>query len=132
EIINVALIPGDAALDEVVVIGYGTQSRRNVTGSVSKVDMRATENLPNTNVTQAIRGRVAGVQVTDSGRPGQNGSILIRGPRSLSGGNSPLIILDGIFFNGTIATINPNHIESIEILKDASAAAIYGSRAANG
>src|SRR5690606_32117264 len=70
EIINVALIPGDAALDEVVVIGYGTQSRRNVTGSVSKVDMKATENLPNTNVTQAIRGRVAGVQFTDSGRPG--------------------------------------------------------------
>ncbi|MFB2117646.1 SusC/RagA family TonB-linked outer membrane protein [Parapedobacter sp. 2B3] len=132
EMVNVALVSEDAALDEVVVIGYGTQSRRNVTGSVSKVDIKATENLPNTNVTQALRGRVAGVQFTDSGRPGQNGSILIRGPRSLSGGNNPLIILDGIFFNGTIATINPNDIESMEILKDASAAAIYGSRAANG
>lgn len=131
-VINVTLTGGTSALDEVVVIGYGTQTRRNVTGSVSKVDMSTTENLPNTNVTQALRGRVAGVQFTDNGRPGQNGSILIRGPRSLSAGNSPLIILDGIFFNGSMIDINPNDIESMEILKDASAAAIYGSRAANG
>ena len=119
-------------LDEVVVIGYGTQSRRNVTGSVSKVDMSDLENLPNTNITQALRGSVAGVQFTDNGRPGQNGSILVRGPRSLSAGNSPLIILDGIFFNGSMIDINPNDIASIEILKDASSSAIYGSRAANG
>lgn len=121
-----------SAMTDVVVVGYGTQSRRNVTGSVSKVDMEDTRKLPNTNISQALRGRVAGVQFTDDGRPGQNGAILIRGPRSLSGGNDPLIVLDGIFFNGTIANINPNDIASIEILKDASAAAIYGSRAANG
>ncbi len=120
------------ALEEVVVVGYGTQSKRNVTGAVSKVNMKDTENLPTTNIAQSLRGRVSGVQFTDSGRPGQNGTILIRGPRSLSGGNNPLIILDGIFFNGSMTDINPNDIESMEILKDASAAAIYGSRAANG
>lgn len=119
-------------LDEVVVVGYGTQSRRYVTGAVTKVDMKQTENLPNTNVAQSLRGRVAGVQFTDNGRPGQNGSILVRGPRSLSGGNNPLIVLDGIFFNGNLSDINPTDIESMEVLKDASAAAIYGSRAANG
>lgn len=130
--VDVSLTPSTSSLDEVVVVGYGTQTRRNVTGAVAKVDMKQTENLPNTNVSQALRGRVAGVQFIDNGRPGQNGSILIRGPRSLSGGNNPLIILDGIFFNGSLAEINPNDIESMEILKDASAAAIYGSRAANG
>ncbi|WP_461139824.1 SusC/RagA family TonB-linked outer membrane protein [Spirosoma pomorum] len=130
--VNVILESDSRTLGEVVVVGYGSQSRRNVTGSVAKVDMKQTENLPNTNVTQSLRGRVAGVQFTDSGRPGQNGSILIRGPRSLGGGNDPLIVLDGIFFNGSLADINPNDIESMEVLKDASAAAIYGSRAANG
>jgi len=130
--IDVVLASAISDLDEVVVVGYGTQTRRNVTGSVSKVDMAETENLPNTNVGQALRGRVAGVQFTDNGRPGQSGSILIRGPRSLSAGNSPLIVLDGIFFNGSLDNINSNDIESMEILKDASAAAIYGSRAANG
>lgn len=131
-VMNVLLLTSAATMKEVVVVGYGTQSRRNVTGSVSKVDMQDTETLPNINVTQAIRGRVAGVQFIDNGRPGQNGSILIRGPRSLSGGNNPLIVLDGIFFNGSLAEISPNDIESMEVLKDASAAAIYGSRAANG
>ncbi|RTE55382.1 SusC/RagA family TonB-linked outer membrane protein [Arenibacter aquaticus] len=128
----ISLKEDSASLDEVVVIGYGTQSKRNVTGSISKVDMETTENLPITNITQSVRGRVAGVQFTDNGRPGQNGTMLIRGPLSLSGDNSPLIILDGIFFNGSMADVNPNDIESLEILKDASATAIYGSRAANG
>ncbi|WP_084650858.1 SusC/RagA family TonB-linked outer membrane protein [Runella zeae] len=130
--IDINLKVDQKALDEVVVVGYGTQSKRFVTGAVAKVEMKQTENLPNTNVTQALRGRVAGVQFTDNGRPGQGGSILVRGPRSLSGGNNPLIVLDGIFFNGNLADINPTDIESMEVLKDASAAAIYGSRAANG
>src|SRR5699024_10461629 len=72
-----------SALEEVVVVGYGSQVKKLVTGSVSKVDMEDTKNLPNTNFTQALRGRVAGVQFTDNGRPGQSGSFLIRGPRSL-------------------------------------------------
>ncbi len=129
---EVFMIAKPGSMDQVIVVGYGAKSKRNITGSISKVNMSETENSPNTNVTQALRGRVAGVQFTDNGRPGQNGSILIRGPRSLSASNSPLIILDGIFFNGSFIDINPNDIESIEVLKDASASAIYGSRAANG
>lgn len=131
-VINISLISTITAMGEVVVVGYGTQSKRNITGSISKVDMTDTKNLPNTNFSQAIRGRVAGVQFTDNGRPGQNGDILIRGRRSLNASNDPLIILDGIFFHGSKQDINFNDVESIEILKDASASAIYGSRAANG
>lgn len=130
--VNITLKPDTRALDEIVVVGYGTQSRRNVTGSVAKIDMKQVENLPNTNVTQALRGRVAGVQFTDNGRPGQGGTILVRGSRSITASNDPLIILDGVFYNGNLADINPNDIETMEILKDASSAAIYGSRAANG
>lgn len=129
---DVTATPKTSSMDQVIVVGYGTRSKRNITGAISKVNMAATENVPNTNVTQSLRGRVAGVQFTDNGRPGQNGSILIRGPRSISASNNPLIILDGIFFNGSFIDINPNDIESIEVLKDASASAIYGSRAANG
>lgn len=131
-VINVTLLADAKALEEVVVVGYGTQSKRNVTGSVASVSMQQMESQPNTNVAQALRGRVAGVQFTDNGRPGQNGSILIRGQRSITAENDPLIVLDGAFYNGALADINPNDIESMEILKDASAAAIYGSRAANG
>lgn len=130
--LNISLKAEISALDEVVVVGYGTQSRRNVTGSVAKVDMKQIENLPNTNVAQSLRGRVAGVQFTDNGRPGQGGSILIRGQRSISASNNPLIILDGIFFEGSLNDINPGDVESMEVLKDASATAIYGARAANG
>ncbi len=129
---SVNMQPDNKSLNEVIVVGYGAQSRRNVTGAISKIDMSKTENLPNTSVTQSLRGRVAGVQFTDNGRPGQNGTILIRGPRSLSASNNPLIVLDGTIYNGVISDINPNDISSMEILKDASAAAIYGSRAANG
>ncbi|WP_256009856.1 SusC/RagA family TonB-linked outer membrane protein [Desertivirga xinjiangensis] len=119
-------------LKEVIIVGYGTQSKRNVTGAISKVDMKKNQDLPNTSITQSLRGRVAGVQFTDNGRPGQNGNILIRGPRSLSAGNNPLLVLDGTIYNGVLSDINPNDISSMEILKDASASAIYGSRAANG
>lgn len=130
--LEVKLALSNTSMGEVVVVGYGAQNRRNVTGAISKVDMKQMENLPNTNVSQALRGRVAGVQFIDNGRPGQGGSILIRGTKSLNGGNNPLVIVDGIQFNSSLADINPNDIESMEILKDASAAAIYGSRAANG
>jgi TonB-linked SusC/RagA family outer membrane protein len=129
--INVTLKESNA-LNEVVVVGYGTQSRRNVTGSVSKVDMKQLQNLPITNLSQAMRGRVAGVQFTENGRPGQGGNILVRGQRSITASNNPLIILDGIFFEGNLNDINPGDIESMEVLKDASATAIYGARAANG
>lgn len=131
-VINVSLTPDIKQLSEIVVVGYGEQRRREVTGSVTKIEMEGVETQPNTNLTQALRGKVAGVQFLDNGRPGQSGQILIRGQRSITAGNDPLIVLDGAFFNGEMADINPNDIESMEILKDASAAAIYGSRAANG
>ena len=130
--IDLKMVEDAIGLEEVVAVGYGTQSKRNVTGAISKINMEMTENLPNTNVTQSLRGRVAGVQFTDNGRPGQNGTILIRGPRSLSASNNPLIVLDGTIYNGVISDINPNDISSMDVLKDASASAIYGSRAANG
>lgn len=130
--IEIKLQPKDTRLNDIVVVGYGSQSRRNVTGSVAKVDLQQVADLPNTNIDQAIRGRVAGVEFLDNGRPGQSGSILIRGTRSISAGNNPLVVMDGIIFNGSLADINPDDVGSMEILKDASAEAIYGSRAANG
>ena len=119
-------------LNDVVVVGYGVQTKRNVTGAISTINLSATRDLPNTNIAQTLRGRVAGVQFTDNGRPGQTGNLLIRGPRSLVASNTPLIILDGIFFNGNLADISPDDIATMDILKDASASAIYGARAANG
>ena len=129
--INVQLEASVESLNQVVVVGYGTQSKRKITGSISEIDMSKTKDLPNTNVSQALSG-VAGVQFTGSGRPGQDGNILIRGQNSLSADNNPLIVLDGIIFNGSLTDINPQDIESMNVLKDASAASIYGSRAANG
>lgn len=130
--INLVMEEDAVGIEEVVAIGYGKQSKRNVTGSISKVGMEKNDVLPNTNVLQSLRGTVAGVVFTDTGRPGQGGSLLIRGNRSISAGNSPLYILDGVFFNGDISDLNPNDIESMEILKDPSSCAIYGSKAANG
>lgn len=121
-----------STLNNVVVVGYGRQTKRNITGSIASVDLSSQEQLPTTNILQAVRGRVAGVQFTETGRPGQGGNILIRGQRSINASNSPLIIVDGVFFNGSMADINPNDVQSMDILKDASSAAIYGSRAANG
>ena len=129
--IDVILKSSVNSLDQVVVVGYGTQAKRDVTGSISSIDMSKNQGLPNVNVSQSLSG-VAGVQFEANGRPGQGGSILIRGQNSLSASNNPLIVLDGIIFNGDLSDINPNDIQSMDILKDASAAAIYGSRAANG
>lgn len=130
--VQIELDADQSTLDEIVVVGYGTQSKRKVTGAVSSLDMKTQETSPNVNAGQALRGRVAGVQILDTGRPGQDPAILIRGQRSLSANNAPLIVLDGIIFGGTLSDINPNDILSMDVLKDASAASIYGSRAANG
>ena len=130
--IDVEMLPDIETLSEVVVVGYGTQSKVNVTGSISTIKLSATQDLPNTNIAQTLRGRVAGVIFTDNSRPGQTGNVLIRGARSIVASNAPLIILDGIFFSGNLADINPNDIAAMDVLKDASASAIYGARAANG
>ncbi|MDR0982968.1 MAG: TonB-dependent receptor [Culturomica sp.] len=130
---NVILQDDAQSLNEVVVIGYGSQRRESVTGSVASMQGNELKEVQTGNITSALAGRVAGVQMsqTDS-KPGADMQIRIRGTRSLSGDNNPLIVLDGIPFAGTLGDINTNDIKSIDILKDASATSIYGSRGANG
>ena len=131
--INVTLKEEGHSLNEVVVIGYGTQRREAVTGSVANVGGEKLNQIAATNAAQALQGRVAGVLMTQtSSKPGAEMQIRIRGQRSLSASNDPLIVLDGIPFMGQLSDINPADIKSMDILKDASATAIYGSRGANG
>ncbi len=119
--------------NEVVVNGYGTQRREAVTGSVANIGGEKLNQVAATNAAQALQGRVAGVLMTQtSSKPGEEMQIRIRGQRSLSASNDPLIVLDGIPFMGQLSDINPTDIKSMDILKDASATAIYGSRGANG
>jgi len=159
KVINVSLTEGAKTLDEVVVIGYGSQKKGDVNGSVSSVKARDIENLKQVSVDQMLQGKAAGVTVTNnSGAPGSNVSVKIRGITSLSGTNEPLYVIDGVPVSGDarnsttsgqpiaggnlsnagnitvspLSLINPNDIESIDVLKDASATAIYGSRGANG
>ena len=121
------------SLDEVVVVGYGTQRQEAVTGSVASIRGDELSEVPASNVTEALQGRLPGVQLSrTSTKPGSEMQIRIRGTRSLNASNDPLVVLDGIPFAGSIGDINPNTIQSIDILKDASATAIYGSRGANG
>ena len=120
-------------VNEVVVIGYGTQRREAVTGSVANIGGDKLNQIAATNAAQALQGRVAGVLMTQTGsKPGDEMQIRIRGQRSLYASNDPLIVLDGIPFMGQLSDINPADIKSMDILKDASATAIYGSRGANG
>lgn len=120
-------------LDEVVVVGYGTQKKRDLTGSVASVSDRDFADRPVSDVSQALAGKVAGLDIVASGtNPGDNASMLLRGHRSFVASNDPLIILDGVTFSGALNDINPYDIKSIDILKDASSTAIYGSQGANG
>ncbi len=130
--INISLKSDLKVLSEVVVVGYGTQKKKDLTGAVTRVDPKLNETNPNVNVVQNLRGSVAGVRVVDTGRPGADGTISIRGNNSISANTAPLIILDGIIYTGGLSDISSNNIESIDILKDASSASIYGSRATNG
>ncbi len=130
---NVTLKEDGHIVNEVVVIGYGTQRREAVTGSVANIGGEKLNQVAATNAAQALQGRVAGVLMTQTGsKPGDEMQIRIRGQRSLSASNDPLIVLDGIPFMGSLSDINPSDIKSMDILKDASATAIYGSRGANG
>ena len=131
--LNVILAEDGHIVNEVVVIGYGTQRREAVTGSVANIGGEKLNQIAATNAAQALQGRVAGVLMTQTGsKPGDEMQIRIRGQRSLSASNDPLIVLDGIPFMGQLSDINPADIKSMDILKDASATAIYGSRGANG
>ncbi len=130
--LNVQLVEDASSLNEVVVIGYGTAKKSDLAGSVAQLKTEAFEEQPITKVEEALQGRVAGVAVSKtSGNPGDDAKIRIRGVNSVSGNNNPQIIVDGIF-GGDLGSINPNDISSIEVLKDASATAIYGSRGSNG
>lgn len=130
-IINVILQEDTQSLDEVVVIGYGTSRKSDLTGALASVSAKDFEKQPLNDVSQALQGRAAGVQVTQtSGAPGGNFRIRIRGANSITGGNNPLYVVDGQFVD--IFTVNVNDIASMEVLKDASATAIYGTRGANG
>jgi TonB-linked SusC/RagA family outer membrane protein len=132
-VINVSLTNSQGVLDSVVVVGYGTQSRRKVTGSIASIATKQLEDQPVGQIAQKLQGRIAGVQVNQaSGAPGGGMFFRIRGAASINGGNDPLFVVDGAPIVGGINNINPNEIENISVLKGASAAALYGSRAANG
>jgi TonB-linked SusC/RagA family outer membrane protein len=131
--INVALVPAAVGLGDVVVIGYGTQRRSSITGAISSVSSEDILELPVIDAGSALQGRATGVVALSSGnQPGEGVTIRIRGRRSLTATNEPLYVVDGIPYEGNIVDINPRDIKSVEILKDASATAIYGSRGANG
>lgn len=130
-VINITMAPDENALKEVVVVGYGTQEKKDVTGAVSSVKGSDFQNLPSGGAQQALQGRAAGVNVIrNGGAPGDAGTIQIRGFGTVNNAD-PLVVIDGVPA-GSMNDVNPNDIESIEILKDASASAIYGTRAANG
>ncbi|TDQ18724.1 TonB-linked SusC/RagA family outer membrane protein [Algoriphagus boseongensis] len=131
--INVNLSPDLADLEEVVVVGYGTQKKSQLTGAISSVGNKEIQELPITDARQALQGRAAGVDVVQPGsKPGSAPQVRIRGRRSFNASNEPLYVIDGIPTVGGMEDINPNDITSMEVLKDASATAIYGSRGSNG
>lgn len=131
--INVILEEDNKSLDEIVVVGYGVQRKSDVTGATLRVGEKELQSRPVNNVLQALQGKAAGVDITSSERPGTLGSVNIRGVRSLTASNSPLYVVDGIpLTTGGLDYLNTNDIESVDVLKDASATAIYGSRGANG
>ena len=120
-------------LDEVVVVGYGNQAKRQVTGAVQSIDASAIKDLPVSQMTQKLQGRMAGVQINQTtGKPGQGMQVRIRGQLSVSAGSDPLYVVDGFPWTGNISALNPDEIENISVLKDAASTSLYGSRAANG
>ncbi len=129
--LDIALEADVLQLNEVVVIGYGTQKKVDLTGSVAIVDAEEMKKISNSNISTMLQGKVAGVQVTTDGQPGADPIVRIRGMGSF-GSTEPLYVVDGVIMGTTVRDFSPNDIESLQVLKDASAAAIYGSRAANG
>jgi len=130
--INIQLIPSENLLDEVVVVGYGTQNRGGLTGAISSANLEAFQEAPNVNILQSLQGSVPGVQIGQINQAGQEPSLSIRGQTTLNGSTSPLIVVDGTIYRGNIGDLNPADIESVDVLKDPSSKAIYGAQAANG
>ncbi len=132
-VINVTMSEFISELEEVVVVGYGTVKKKDLTGSVASINAQKIQESPGLTAAQSLQGKVAGVLVTNSDwKPGSSSSVLIRGTRSIKASNDPLYVVDGIPLTGALDEIPPGDIESIDVLKDASATAIYGSRGANG
>lgn len=131
-VLNIALSVDNKTLNEVIVTGYTTQARRDITGAVGTVDPKDLTAVPATNFAQQLQGRVAGVQVGTDGQPGGEVSVRIRGIGSITGSSDPLYIIDGVPTQGGLNQLNPNDIETLQVLKDASTASIYGARASNG
>lgn len=133
EHMTIRLVPAASRLDDVVVVAYGTANKQSITGSVAVVGSKEIEDRPVTSVTAALEGNAPGVQVNNSTtQPGQSPEIRIRGFNSINGNNSPLYVVDGVPYDGSIAALNPQDIESMSILKDAASSALYGNRGANG
>lgn len=131
-VISISLEEESIGIEEVIAIGYGTVRKGDLTGSVATVTNKDFEKIPASNSLQILQGRASGLQITtESGMPGAGANVLIRGTQSIQGSNSPVYVIDGMITDN-INTLNPNSIESVSVLKDASAAAIYGARAANG
>lgn len=131
--LSIQLEPDLVAIDEVMVIAYGTGKKSTFTGSATVVKSESLEKIKTSNITQALQGQSSGVQVINSsGQPGDGASIMIRGIGSMNASSSPLYVVDGVAYDGFINAINPADVESMTVLKDASATALYGSRAANG
>lgn len=130
--LNVTLTSTETQLEDVVIVGYGVRKRQDVTGAVAKANLSLQKQSPNGNVMSSLRGTVPGLTVGQVTTAGSDPSIMIRGRNSISGTTSPLIVLDGLIYRGSITSINSSDIASIDLLKDASAAAVYGSQASNG
>ncbi|MEC5142092.1 TonB-linked outer membrane protein, SusC/RagA family [Chitinophaga sp. 180180018-2] len=132
-IVSIVMGEDHKKLDEIVVVGYGQQRKKDVTGAISTVSAKSIQDVPVTNPQQALQGRAPGVEViNNSSKPGDEPQVRIRGSRSLNAGNDPLYVVDGIPYAGSLNDIGTGVIQSMDILKDASATAIYGSRGANG
>lgn len=131
--IKVALESQGEQLDEVMVVAYGTSKKTSFTGAAEAVGNKKLELRPVTSATKALEGNVSGIQVTSgTGQPGSSPNIVIRGFGSINASNNPLYVVDGIPYDGDLSSINPADIESMTVLKDASAGALYGARGANG
>ena len=131
-LINVTMKESTSELDEVVIVGYGTMKKKDLTGSIASLNSAKYENEKNKNIQQMLRGNIPGLNIGITRDAKGSSDIEIRGQRSLSASSSPLIVLDGVIYNGDLSDINPNDIQSIDVLEDASSAAVFGAKSANG
>lgn len=130
--VRIQLIANEQSLEEIVVVGYGTQKKQAITGAIAQADLKTYSKVPVNNIMETLKGTVAGLNIGEANQAGAVPGFSVRGTNTIAASTSPLIVLDGAIFNGSMADISPSDIESVTVLKDASAAAVYGSRSANG